>query len=67
MHPAIGGTAKGHLVKEIDSLGGELAKIADATGIHSACSTPPKACSLVAKVPERQGALCIFSTSAGDS
>jgi tRNA uridine 5-carboxymethylaminomethyl modification enzyme len=33
-NPAIGGTAKGHLVKEIDSLGGELAKIADATGIH---------------------------------
>lgn len=33
-NPAIGGLAKGHLVKEIDALGGEMAKNADRTGIQ---------------------------------
>jgi tRNA uridine 5-carboxymethylaminomethyl modification enzyme len=33
-NPAIGGLAKGHLVKEIDALGGEMAKTADRTGIQ---------------------------------
>ena len=56
--PSIGGMAKGQLVKEIDALGGEMAKITDQSAIqYRTLNTQQRAGRSEFAHPERQDAL----------
>src|SRR6056297_60234 len=80
-NPAIGGIGKGHLVKEIDALGGAMARAADAAGIQwrrlnaskgPAVRATRAQCdrnlyrSVVRKTIERQAGLTVFQASVDD-
>ncbi len=80
-NPAIGGIGKGHLVKEIDALGGVMAAAADAAGIQLRTLNSSKGPAVratraqcdrnlyrafIRKVVENQAGLCIFQQAVDD-
>ncbi len=50
--PSIGGMAKGQLVKEVDALGGEIAKISDKTAIQYRTLNTKKARPYIPRAPK---------------